>query len=194
MYEIPPSATPPEDLTKDVIQHLSKEIETTTNNMMAFRTRIGFGMFIGPFLLLSSFIVAVKGQHVSFTLSRWKVGVLVLAVVVDVICFVGIAYIASRIEAQSLKQCNRWRLLIAELLKSPTKNINWSLLNTEEKWKGKDGAWMAYVVGYFLLFVAVSAAVVIVVLGTPTSQNHPSSEATFRIEQVTPTPPPADRK
>jgi hypothetical protein len=52
---VPPTPPSPlEALTKDVIQHLSKEIETTTNSMMAFRTRIGFGLLVGPFLLLGS--------------------------------------------------------------------------------------------------------------------------------------------
>lgn len=184
MYEFPPSTPPPENLTKDVIQHLSKEIETTNNNMMAFRTRIGFGMFVGPFVLLGSFIVAAKGQPVSFTLtSRGKV-----ALVVDVVCFLGIAYIASQIEAQSLKQCDRWRTLIADLSRTPPPEMDRAKLTVHLNWHGLNGPFMGYVVGYFLLFVAVIAAVVIVNSGTVAPESQSGSGATFRIEQVTPTP------
>lgn len=98
------SVEPPqnESLAKELLLCLSKEIETTSNNIMLFRTRIGFGLLVGPFLLLGSLIVGAKGQPVSFNLGKlgWT------ALGVDIICFVGIAYIASEIETQALEQCN----------------------------------------------------------------------------------------
>jgi uncharacterized membrane protein len=94
MFEFPPSAPRPESLTKDVVQHLSKEIETITNNMMAFRTRIGFGLLVGPFLLLGSLIVAAKGQPIATNLKwyGWP------ALLVVIVCYLGIAYIASKLK------------------------------------------------------------------------------------------------
>ena len=113
-----------EILAKELMLCLSKEIETTTTNMMAFRTKVGFGMFVGPFLLLGSFIVGAKGQPVSFNLNRFVLG----ALVVDVVCFLGIAYIAAQIEAQALKQCNKWRGLIGSLRTNPSVEIDSSQL------------------------------------------------------------------
>ena len=43
-----------------LIDHLSREIETHTKNMMTFRARINFAVF-GPFVLLGSIMVSAKG-------------------------------------------------------------------------------------------------------------------------------------
>ena len=147
-----------EILAKELMLCLSKEIETTTTNMMAFRTKVGFGMFVGPFLLLGSFIVGAKGQPVSFNLNRYVLG----ALIVDVVCFLGIAYIAAQIEAQALKQCNKWRGLIGSLRRNPSVEIDSSQLELELVWHGLDGAEAAYLVGYFLLFLSVAAAVILI--------------------------------
>jgi len=37
-----------------LIDYLSKEIETQTNSLMAFRERVNFAVFIGPFVLLGA--------------------------------------------------------------------------------------------------------------------------------------------
>jgi hypothetical protein len=43
-----------------LIDHLSREIETHTKNMMTFRARINFAVFVGPFVLLGSIMVSAK--------------------------------------------------------------------------------------------------------------------------------------
>jgi hypothetical protein len=155
------SEGPAKERAIELMQCLSKEIETTTTNMMAFRTRIGFGMFVGPFVLLGSIIVAAKGQAVSFQ-PNWYVWA---ALGVDVICFLGIAYIASQIEAQAIKQCNKWRGLIADLSEGPSKGIDKTKLEANLRWGRWPGVETAYLVGYFLLFLSVVAAVVIMLKG-----------------------------
>jgi len=147
-----------EILAKELMLCLSKEIETTITNMMAFRTKVGFGMFVGPFLLLGSFIVAAKGQPVSFNFNRYVLG----ALVVDVVCFLGIAYIASQIEVQALEQCNKWRGIIGSLRRNPSVEIDSSQLKLKLKWRRWNGPEAAYLVGYFLLFLSVAAAVVLI--------------------------------
>jgi hypothetical protein len=156
-----PDLAPPnqsEILTKELMLCLSKEIETTATIMMAFRTKVGFGMFVGPFLLLGSFIVGAKGQPVSFNLNWYGWA----ALGVDIICFLGIAYIASQIEAQALRQCNRWRRLIGELRRNPSMQIDSTQLELNLRWRRWNGAEAGYLVGYFLLFLSVAAAVVII--------------------------------
>lgn len=188
---VPPAAPPPpETLTKDLIQHLSKEIETTSSNMMAFRTRIGFSLCIGPFLLLGSLMVAAKGQPVT----RLSVGYLVLAVLVIAFCYLVIAYITSEIELQALEQCNNWRNLIQQICQSPSRVIGEKELEQKLKWRFKtlgrewgpvcNGVKTAYFVGYFLLFVAVVAAAIIVSAGTPEPRNGPDNGVNVRIEEV----------
>lgn len=43
-----------------LIEYLSKEIETSTKNLIAFRERINFAVFVGPFVLLGA-TLAGKG-------------------------------------------------------------------------------------------------------------------------------------
>jgi hypothetical protein len=195
---MPPIDPPPESLTKDLLQHLSKEIETTSNNMMVFRTRIGFGLLVGPFLLLGSLIVGAKGQPVATHL-RWYA---VPAIVVVFGCYLVIAYIASEIEAHALEQCNRWREIIGGLCKKPPMEIDSTKLKSKLLWRVEwlrrvpilrrdwNGVTTGYVVGYVLLFVAVIAAVFLVNAAAP--ENRSDSGPPFRIELVTPTPQVSD--
>lgn len=39
-----------------MIEYLSKEIETLTTNIMLFRSRIAFSIWVGPYVLLGSII------------------------------------------------------------------------------------------------------------------------------------------
>jgi|SRR5215213_1419863 len=175
----------PEILTKEFMLCLSKEIETTMTNIMAFRTKVGFGMFVGPFLLLGSFIVGAKGQPVSFNLNWYGKG----ALIVDFVCFLGIAYIASQIEAQALEQCNTWRRIIGRLHKEPSMKVDSAELESNLRWGRRrwNGPKAGYLVGYSLLFFSVLAAVFIIKnAGTVQALNPAGTGATFRIEQVPP--------
>ena len=168
---------PPENLTKEVMLCLSKEMETATNNMMVFRTRIGFGLLVGPFLLLGSFVVGAKGQPISFNL-RWYGWV---ALVIVAICFLGIAVIAARIEVQAWEQCNRWRELIVALRRDPSLEIKKPDLELP------NDITRGYLVGYLLLFLSVIAAVIIIKNVGTTEPSIPSrTGVTSRLEQVFP--------
>lgn len=170
-----------ENLTKEVLLHLSKEIETASNNMMAFRTRIGFGLLVGPFLLLGSLLVGAKGQPITFNLAWYGK----LAFPVMIICYLGIAYIGSEIEAQAWEQNNRWRKLIARLHANPTVRIKERQM-VSRRHKSRAG----YLVGYSLLFISVLAAVCIVKnAGTAELQNPSGTGYVLRVESVsTPIP------
>src|SRR5438270_13292631 len=98
---MPPLEPPPENLTKELVQYLSKEIETTSHNIIAFRTKIGFALLVGPFLLLGSLVVSAKGQPIAFNLGRlgW------FAVVLIALCYFGIAFVGSEIESGAANFC-----------------------------------------------------------------------------------------
>lgn len=97
---------------KDFIQHLSKEIETQTNAIMTFRTRIGFTVFIGPFVLLGSFMVGTnRVPHIE----RLTFGTIAVLVFLG-FCYLALGLVGGLIERRVLLQCNHWRALIASLV------------------------------------------------------------------------------
>ncbi len=166
MKNPPPNATPqastksdstaqtqPDNLTKEFIMSLSKEIETTMNGIINFRTRVGFGMFVGPFVLLGSFIVGAKGQPVSLDLARvgW------VAPLVVIVCFLLIGLVAAHIEAQAYEQCNRWRQLIWRLSRDPSIDVD-----EDKDLRVRARPYAGYSLCFLLLFVGVVAAVVII--------------------------------
>ena len=97
---------------EDFIQHLSKEIETQANAIMTFRTRIGFTVFIGPFVLLGSFMVGTKRVPHIEGLTPGTIAVLVVLGV----CYLALGLVGGLIERGVWRQCNRWRALIATLV------------------------------------------------------------------------------
>ena len=80
---------------KELIEYLSKEIETHTTTMSAFRLRIAFTLFVGPYIALGTYLVAKNGA---------------------LVCFFGFCAGLTIIEEHTWKQCNRWRNLIAQIL------------------------------------------------------------------------------
>lgn len=66
-------------LEEKMVDYLSKEIETQTNNLMSFRERINFAVFIGPFVLLGATLYGNGIPHIrcyAFT-QRAKIGIAV---------------------------------------------------------------------------------------------------------------------
>jgi hypothetical protein len=95
-----------------LIDHISKEIEAQTNNMMAFRTRAILPVFLGPFILLSSVVITAKGIPLAITFDRLTVGAFIgLAV-----SYLVLGLSAAGIEWQMWEQCNTWRDLIVKLV------------------------------------------------------------------------------
>jgi hypothetical protein len=137
--------------SKEVIQYLSKEIETTTNNMMAFRTKVSFTLLFGPFVILG--VIASKGLVISLQMD-W---VAWIAVGGDAICFLALAFIYSIIEQHAWDKCNDWRLLIADLHKNPALALEPTKL--ELKYRAR----ILYILIYSLLFLSFLAATIILV-------------------------------
>lgn len=138
------------ELAKEVVLSLSKEIETASNNMMVFRTKIAFALLIGPFLLLGPFLVNARGSSISF---KWdRLGL--LATVFYCISFIGIAFVCAGIEKHIWDQCNRWRQLIAELHNNPQLPIK------ADDIKFVHNLDKGYYTGYGLLLIAVLCIVI----------------------------------
>ena len=115
------------NLAKEIIEYLSKEIETVTNGMMVFRSKISFAVLVGPFLILGTLVYAAKGLHIStdFGASGWT------AIGLVFLCYLALAFLSGRIEEDGWRQCNKWRKLISDLQRDPTIEINQRNVRTD---------------------------------------------------------------
>ena len=154
---------PTQNLSKEVIEYLSKEIETTTTNMMVYRTKIAFVFFLGPFIILIA--VVTKGVTFSLRLDRFAIG----AIFVNFLCFLTLAYMNARVERQAWLQCNKWRGVIARLHNNPSVDLTCDDLHDKlygidpidrlfDKWTSQ----LAYIVTYAVLVVSFIMSIVII--------------------------------
>ena len=95
------------DLSKELIEYLSKEIETVTNGMMVFRSRISFAVLVGPFLILGTLVYAAKDLPGSKQFGFWE---WLLAGGIGVF-YLTLAFLSGRIEEDGWRQCNVWKEL-----------------------------------------------------------------------------------
>jgi hypothetical protein len=96
----------------EMIEYLSKEIETLSTNTMNMRNRISFSLWIGPFLVLGSIVVV--SQRNGFSLSMRTPGAWVAAVSAA-LGFWALGYMTGEVEAGAWKKCNEWRRCIIKL-------------------------------------------------------------------------------
>ena len=97
--------------TKECIEHLSKEIETVTANLMTFRTRIGFTVLIGPFIVMGSVLLATGGKVATPGLDFWFIS----STIVAVASYFGLGWYGSQLDKHLSDKGNDWRQEIIEL-------------------------------------------------------------------------------
>ena len=155
---------PTQHLSKEVIEYLSKEIETTTTNMMVYRTKIAFVFFLGPFIIL----IAVVTKGVTFSLRLDAIAI--VAIVFNFLCFLILGYMNARVERQAWRQCNKWRGVIAKLHNNPSMGLTRDELvdalyggdNPQDKLSDKWTSQLAYIATYFVLVVSFIMSIVII--------------------------------
>jgi hypothetical protein len=166
------------DSSKEIIAYLSKEIETTTNTMMVFRSKIAFAVFFGPFLILGSFVVAAKSLPLSIELDLYGK----IAIAVGCTCFLALAVISARIEKDAANQCNLWRKLIADIHENPQTTIQ-----GRAHWKQNKLTWTYF--GAYCLLLASFISIIFISSRVKTDQTpslrHP-------VTSPTPTPTPKE--
>jgi hypothetical protein len=117
-----------------LIEYLSKEIETQTNNLMTFRERINFAVFIGPFVLLGATLYGKGIPHIHWGELTFKAGIgLALSFVGVILSYLTMGVACSLIEVHIWKQCNVWRSLIAEISQGHTTGLTADQLKFEER-------------------------------------------------------------
>lgn len=128
------------------IEHLSKEIETATKNLMIFRTRIGFTFLVGPFFVMGSVLIATKGEIEPPVWDRE----LVFFAIVAAVAYMASAAWGANYDRGCQEQCNTWREAIVALQKKP---------NAEPEINTKVSARRAYLSGFFLVLILFSALI-----------------------------------
>ena len=99
-----------------LIDYLSKEIETQTNNLMTFRERINFAVFIGPFVLLGATLYGKGIPHINWGEVGSKTWILLIVSFLGVILsYLTMGIACSLIEVHIWQQCNKWRARIANI-------------------------------------------------------------------------------
>lgn len=142
-----------------VIEYLSKEIETQTNNLMAFRERINFAVFIGPFVLLGATLYGKGIPRVHFGDLSLIAGIgLVLTFVGVILGYLTMGIACSLIERHIWEQCNQWRALIAEISRGHNTGFTLKELEFEERVK------RGYLVVYSAMIVTFACAITLALI------------------------------
>jgi hypothetical protein len=110
-----------EDLPKKIdikvrtehIKYLSKEIETHTKVMMDFRNKASFTVFIGPYIVLGSYLVSRKTDaplpRIGLSDAMIELGIILF------LFYLGIGCCAYCIEFHIWDKCNVWRRMIRHI-------------------------------------------------------------------------------
>jgi len=96
-----------------MIEYLSKEIETMSNNTMQSRSKISFSLWAGPFFLLGTLIVG--SEKGGFGLQDPGTTAWIVIGLASLLFFGGIAFIVGHIEHGAWDKCNQWRHCIVDL-------------------------------------------------------------------------------
>jgi hypothetical protein len=142
------------------IDYLSKEIEAQTKNLMSFRERINFAVFIGPFVLLGALLygrgVVPRINWSSLTFSTWIAASLTFLVAILSYITMGIA--CALIERHMWAQCNIWRQLIAEITAGREGPFTYAELKFEER------LLRGYLWVYLAMVLAFGSAIALVLI------------------------------
>lgn len=109
-------ATP--ELQQTVIEQLAKEIQIAADGITNLRTRTAFTIWIGPYVVLGSIVVAQKDGF-AIPLQSW---VFWVGFVLAVSCYLLLGHLAGRIERYSLNRSNKLRSCIIGV--ATTRNVD----------------------------------------------------------------------
>jgi len=98
--------------TRALIAHLSEEIQAQVAAMTAWRTRVNFTAFFGPWIILGGYVALEKVTPCAPDLSDTSIR-LALGGLVAVYLAFGLG--CALVEQGVWKQCNKWRALIGRL-------------------------------------------------------------------------------
>jgi hypothetical protein len=128
-----------------LIDYLSKEIVTHTNNLMTFRARINLAVFVGPFALVGALLFRSDiPRGIDIRSAKTVIAGILLALV-----YLTLGWVCCSIESQIWTKCNEWRQLIAGLSSGNITSVKPAELRIKE-----NKLRLAYLVVYSLMIVA----------------------------------------
>jgi len=133
--------------SEDRIAQLGKEIETVMNNLMTFRTRIGFTAMTGPFIIVGSVLIATGGK---IQMPDLKEPELWIAAALCLITYVILGEYGGTLDAQMTEKCDEWREAIVEISQGREPPAKLLMFHHRNK--------PAYRWGFGLILVAVISA------------------------------------
>src|SRR5579864_9020945 len=109
-----------ESVRAELVKHISAEITTHAQYLNTLRSRMGFTVLLGPFLVLGSVVFATKSIAFAWPSGRLPWAFLALAV----LCYLGLGLYGSRLDEHGTDQCNAWRKTILSVVNNePLTNI-----------------------------------------------------------------------
>lgn len=111
-------------------------------NLMTFRTRIGFSVLLGPFIVMGSVLIATEGRLVRPTLD-WYFGTAVCAAAM---AYFGLGVYGAMLDKQMTRQCDRWRKAIIAISQDTEPSLDLMLFRHHNQ--------AAYFIGFMLHLIA----------------------------------------
>ena len=99
---------------KELIDHLSKEIITISTAQQTFRTKAGFTILIGPFIVLGAFFVATRGKikFPKFETLDWR---FYAACTAAIVAYLALGVYCSALDILMAKHCRLCRKEMSRL-------------------------------------------------------------------------------
>jgi len=147
-----------------MVEYFSTEISTLTTNMMTFRSRITFSIFIGPFLILGTLIILSAKEPLTYgPITGWSLKMWA-ALLVALLGFICLGVISGKIEQGALVQANQWRKCIVLLQSTDEFDANElerKILDTQS-WRATTVYIIAYIalIGTFISIVYLALKLV----------------------------------
>ncbi len=137
-------------LNSGLVEHLSKEIESSTQAMTSFRLKGNFTMFYGPFIALGTFLILIQDGWSDIHFSAFDFALLILLA----IFWMWMGYIAYKFEKHSWDKCNHWRKCIAKLQHDHTIILSEEdLVFKHELRTGYMGAYLSQLITFIIMIV-----------------------------------------
>ena len=136
------------DLRKAVIEHLSKDIISLSGQGMTFRSRMGFTLLVGPFVMLGTLLVATKGELPAV---RWD-RTCTIAAVLGTIAYLCVPVWGAIFDSHVINTCNRWRRVLVRVSEGTDRPLA-DYLRADESGV-KKGCALGYSTSFFLILLA----------------------------------------
>jgi hypothetical protein len=144
-------------LREEVIKHLSSEIASEVQYIASLRSRLMFTVLTGPFIVVGSVLVALRGPLV-FTESHTKL--IRWGIAGAFASYLGLAAYGALLDNHHTQLCNKWRRGIASLLQGKDPD--------EDTLKVKNHVWWGYMGGFALMIAAFVSLVILIMQLVPT--------------------------